>query len=336
MGGIAPAGTIQPEPSGARPKRPRGFSRAPERETSEPEAGVAARFRRRDGRSSGARFPANRSRKHISHDRRNNRQRVSLLPPKRWAESLRRERFSRSHPSGFSPKVGAVSIFFPGRWTNRQRQTTALAIALGRLGPRRFFSATNGAIPFFPGRAIQRQSPSSFLARTGWIFFSVATSVLPLTGEAIRCGPPISEARRAESLSLCLSRAVLCGNAKRTEARCGARIAGTNLGPTGRTPSPRSSPPMGARMHSSCVEMLARTRALEAVQPSALTISRPCPTLAKVPNVPFKARCLCPGTPSTKRSRFCPWIDKIPASSRGIGSGRKWAGFESISRRTPF
>ena len=102
---------------------------------------------------------------------------------------------------------------------------------------------------------------------------------------------------------LCLSRAVLCGNAKRPEARCGARIAGTNLGSTERTPSPRSSPPMGARMHSSCVEMLARTRALEAVQPSALTNSRPCPTLAKVPNVPFKARCLCPGTPSTKRPR---------------------------------
>ena len=61
--------------------------------------------------------------------------------------------------------------------------------------------------------------------------------------------------------------------------------------------------PFGARMHSSCVEMLARTRALEAVQPSALTISRPCPTLAKVPNVPFTARCLWPGTPSTKRSQ---------------------------------
>ena len=114
--------------------------------------------------------------------------------------------------------------------------------------------------------------------------------------------------------SLCLSRAVLCGNAKRTEARCGARIAGTNLGPTGRTPSPRSSPPMGARMHSSCVEMLARTRALEAVQPSALTISRPCPTLAKVPNVPFKARCLCPGTPSTKRSQPRPSHGFKPAS----------------------
>ncbi len=56
MGGMTPAGTIQPEPSGARPKRPRGFSRGPERETSESEAGVAARLMRRDGRSSGARL----------------------------------------------------------------------------------------------------------------------------------------------------------------------------------------------------------------------------------------------------------------------------------------
>ena len=53
--------------------------------------------------------------------------------------------------------------------------------------------------------------------------------------------------------------------------------------------------------------VLARTRALEAVQPRALTISRPCPTLAKVTSVPFKARRLWPGTPSTKRSQpfFC-------------------------------
>jgi hypothetical protein len=55
-GGIAPAGTIPPEPSGARPKRPRGFSVGPERKTSEPEAGVAARLMRRDGRSSSARI----------------------------------------------------------------------------------------------------------------------------------------------------------------------------------------------------------------------------------------------------------------------------------------
>ena len=40
--------------SGARPKRPRGFSVGPERATVEPEAGVAARLRRRDGRSFGA------------------------------------------------------------------------------------------------------------------------------------------------------------------------------------------------------------------------------------------------------------------------------------------
>ncbi len=40
--------------SGARPKRPRGFSRGPERELSEPEARVAARLMRRDGRLSSA------------------------------------------------------------------------------------------------------------------------------------------------------------------------------------------------------------------------------------------------------------------------------------------
>jgi hypothetical protein len=40
--------------SGARPKRPRGFSRGLERETLESEAGVAARLMCRDGRSSGA------------------------------------------------------------------------------------------------------------------------------------------------------------------------------------------------------------------------------------------------------------------------------------------
>jgi hypothetical protein len=55
-GGTGPAGTIPPEPSGARPKRPRGFSVGPERKTSEPEAGVAARLMRRDGRSSSARI----------------------------------------------------------------------------------------------------------------------------------------------------------------------------------------------------------------------------------------------------------------------------------------
>jgi hypothetical protein len=56
MGGTAPAGTNPPEPSGARPKRPRGFSCGPERETSDSEAGVAARLMRRDGRSSSAGF----------------------------------------------------------------------------------------------------------------------------------------------------------------------------------------------------------------------------------------------------------------------------------------
>jgi hypothetical protein len=51
------AGRWSPCGAGAEAGRglwPRGFSRGPERETSEPEAGVAARLMRRDGRLSGA------------------------------------------------------------------------------------------------------------------------------------------------------------------------------------------------------------------------------------------------------------------------------------------
>jgi hypothetical protein len=107
MNGSGPAGTIPPEPSGARPKRPRGFSRGPERETSESEAGVAARLMRRDGRSSGAGFPSNRSREYISRDRRNNRQRVSVSRPEQWTEPVRRERFRRS-PAGRGQKGRAA------------------------------------------------------------------------------------------------------------------------------------------------------------------------------------------------------------------------------------
>jgi hypothetical protein len=122
MGGIAPAGTIQPEPSGARPKRPRGFSGGPERETSEPEAGVAARLMRRDGRSSGAGFSANRSREHISRDRRNNRQRVSVPRPEQWAEPVRRERFSRS-PAGRGQKGrAAFPVDRSGKRRNRRQE----------------------------------------------------------------------------------------------------------------------------------------------------------------------------------------------------------------------
>jgi hypothetical protein len=122
MGGSGPAGTIQPELSGARPKRPRGFSRGPERATSESEAGVAARLMRRDGRSSGAGFPANRSGKHISRDRRNNRQRVSVPRPEQGAESLRRERFRRS-PAGRGQKGrAAFPVDRSGKRRNRRQE----------------------------------------------------------------------------------------------------------------------------------------------------------------------------------------------------------------------
>ena len=135
------AGRWSPCGAGAEAGRglwPRGFSVGPELETSESEAGVAARLMtepwearkwledaspetmRRDGRSSGAGFPANRSREHISRDRRNNRQRVSVPPPKRWTESIRRERFKRS-PAGRGQKGRAV---FPvdRSWKRRNRR----------------------------------------------------------------------------------------------------------------------------------------------------------------------------------------------------------------------
>ncbi|MBK8576686.1 MAG: hypothetical protein IPN90_13775 [Elusimicrobia bacterium] len=121
-GRTGPAGTIQPEPSGARPKRPRGFSRGPERETSESEAGVAARLMRRDGRSSGAGFPANRSRKHISRDRRNNRQRVSLPQPEQGAESLRRERINRSLAGRGQKGRAAFPVDRSGKRRNRRQE----------------------------------------------------------------------------------------------------------------------------------------------------------------------------------------------------------------------
>ncbi len=142
MGGIAPAGTIPPELSGARPKRPRGFSVGPELETSESEAGVAARLMRRDGRSSGAGFPANRSGKHISHDRRNNRQRVSVSRPKRWAESLRRERFHRSS-AGRGQKGREASPLDRSwkRWNRRQELRRVWCAATG-VRPARGFPQT--------------------------------------------------------------------------------------------------------------------------------------------------------------------------------------------------
>ena len=43
----------------------------------------------------------------------------------------------------------------------------------------------------------------------------------------------------------CLLSHSLDENVERTAARCGARIAGTNLSPEGRLPSPRSSPHLG-------------------------------------------------------------------------------------------
>ncbi len=197
MGGIAPPGTIPPEPSGARPKRPRGFSCGPALETSEPEAIVAARLMRR---------------------------RVVLVA---------------GRPSGLSPKVGAVAILSPNKRINRQRQTSALAAALGRPGARLSFPAASGGGSFL--------SPSSDSASVPVVlpgpkrlgpFFPWRLLFSPRVEEirsfrqmAKRSNSARQSARPEEpSLSLSvLSRAVLCGNEERTEARrCGARIAGTN------------------------------------------------------------------------------------------------------------
>jgi hypothetical protein len=289
MGGIAPAGTIPPEPSGARPKRPRGFSRGPERETSESEAGVAARLMRRDGRSSGAGFPANRSREHISRDRRNNRQRVSVPHPEPGAESLRWERINRS-PAGRGQKGRAA---FPVDRSREHIFAWAMNPALAQRGeegpprvfcggpPERFFSKGRSGLHFLPGKMDQPSASNdraghllgaarpatvflryersdSFLSRTSDsaavpIFFPGSnrrdlfsrgdfSSSVNWRSDPMR---PADQRGSKGRECLCLSRAVLCGNAKRTEARCGARIAGTNLSPEGRPPSPRSSPQRG-------------------------------------------------------------------------------------------
>ncbi|MBK8576364.1 MAG: hypothetical protein IPN90_12040 [Elusimicrobia bacterium] len=77
---------------------------------------------RRDGRSSGAGCPSNRSRKHISHDRRNNRQRVSSPRAEQWAESVWRERFHRS-PAGRGQKGRAASpVDRSGKRRNRRQE----------------------------------------------------------------------------------------------------------------------------------------------------------------------------------------------------------------------
>ncbi|MBK8870241.1 MAG: hypothetical protein IPN19_04105 [Elusimicrobia bacterium] len=97
---------------------------------------------RRDGRSSGAGFPANRSGKHISHDRRNNRQRVSVPRPKRWAESLRRERFHRSS-AGRGQKGREASPLDRSwkRWNRRQELRRVWCAATG-VRPARGFPQT--------------------------------------------------------------------------------------------------------------------------------------------------------------------------------------------------
>jgi hypothetical protein len=214
MGGSGPAGTNQPEPSGARPKRPRGFSVGPERKTSESEAGVAARLMRRDGRSFGAGFSANRSGKHISRDRRNNRQRVSVPRPEQGAEPLRRERFNRSQRGaakkaarlflwigagnvgiggrscgafnaprrafvqrGVSPRVGSSACHPNGRRINRQRLTGAQAAAVGGLANSRLHPPKEERSPFFPRPAIQPRSELPPPARNGWGSSFVAGSV---------------------------------------------------------------------------------------------------------------------------------------------------------------
>jgi len=87
---------------------------------------------RRDGRSSGAGFPVNRSGKHISRDRRNNRKRVSLPRPEQGAESLRRERFRRSLAGRGQKGRAAFTVDRSWkRWNRRQELRRVLGAATG-------------------------------------------------------------------------------------------------------------------------------------------------------------------------------------------------------------
>ncbi|MBK8574185.1 MAG: hypothetical protein IPN90_00380 [Elusimicrobia bacterium] len=96
----------------------------------------------------------------------------------------------------------------------------------GGLAARPSFPAASGAVPFLPVQRFSRVPVFLPGPNRRCVLSSVVASVFPgawksrspATGEAIRIDPPISEARRAEHVSV-LSRAVMCGNAERTEAR---------------------------------------------------------------------------------------------------------------------
>jgi hypothetical protein len=76
---------------------------------------------RRDGRSPSAGFPANRSREHISRDRRNNRQRVSVPPPERRAnrsggnDSAGAQRGAAKKAARLFPWTGAGNVGIGGQ-----------------------------------------------------------------------------------------------------------------------------------------------------------------------------------------------------------------------------
>jgi hypothetical protein len=188
---MAPAGTIPPEPSGARPKRPRGFSRGPERETSEPEAGVAARLMRRDGRSSSAGFlrvlgpsacPSN--------GRRINRQRLTGARPPPWG-GLANSRL-------LYPPKEERSPFFPIQRFNQGPVFLLRPEMAGSLLP---------------------VAGSVFDERRKALGFSVAVGSSAVTVAFARSEGPGLVLLTVHSLD---------ENVERTAARCGARIAGTN------------------------------------------------------------------------------------------------------------
>jgi hypothetical protein len=188
---------------------------------------------RRDGRLSGAGFPVNRSAKHISRDRRNNRQRVSVSRPKRWAEPVRRERFRRSPAGrgkkaaqllrwtgagnvrigggscgafdaprrafvqrGVSPLVGSSACSLNSRRINRQHLTGAQTAAVGGLANSRLHPPKEERSPFFP---VQRSNHGpEFLLRP-----EMAGPLLPVAG------PVFDERRKALGFSVAVgSRAV--------------------------------------------------------------------------------------------------------------------------------
>ena len=181
---------------------------------------------------------------------------------------------------------------------------------MGRPGEQSSLSTKRGAVPILPIQRLNRSfvvflrpEMAGSLLPVAVAVFDERRKVLGFSG-AVGSRAVTVEFARSEDQGLVLLTVPFIGRERGENSGALWRPhSGHKFEPRRAAPLSSVLSPFGARMHSSCVEMLARTRALEAVQPSALTISRPCPTLAKVPNVPFKARCLCPGTPSTKRPR---------------------------------